>query len=123
VSSIITSLYPTTNGIKDMPDRLPAGVTTLAEAYRSAGYATFATSSVPFTGRLTNLHQGVEVLHEATSLPDFDHSSSKTSRTSANLPCVGGLVRLAAILLGLGLAVTQARRSFAAATPPGAAGA
>jgi arylsulfatase A-like enzyme len=81
VSSIITSLYPTTHGIKDMPDRLPAGVTTLAEAYRSAGYATFATSSVPFTGRLTNLHQGVEVLHEATSLPDFDHSQSKTSRT------------------------------------------
>jgi arylsulfatase A-like enzyme len=81
VSSIITSLYPTTHGIKDMPDRMPAGVTTLAEVYRSAGYATFATSSVPFTGRLTNLHQGVEVLHEATSIPDLDHSSSKTSRT------------------------------------------
>jgi arylsulfatase A-like enzyme len=81
VSSIITSLYPTTHGIKDMPDRMPAGVTTLAEVYRSAGYATFATSSVPFTGRLTNLHQGVEILHEATSIPDLDHSSSKTSRT------------------------------------------
>jgi arylsulfatase len=79
VSSIITSLYPTTHGIKDMPDRLPAGVTTLAEAYRAAGYATFATSSVPFTGRLTNLNQGVEVLHEATSLPE--HHGSKTSRT------------------------------------------
>ena len=78
VSSIITSLYPTTNGIRDMPDRIPAGVTTLAEAYRTAGYATFATSSVPFTGRLTNLHHGVEVLHEATSLPD---RTSKTSRT------------------------------------------
>jgi arylsulfatase A-like enzyme len=80
VSSIITSLYPTTNGIKDMPDRMPAEVTTLAEAYRSAGYATFATSSVPFTGRLTNLHQGVEVLHEATSLGDLDRES-KTART------------------------------------------
>jgi arylsulfatase A-like enzyme len=81
VSSIITSLYPTTHGIKDMPDRMPAGVTTLAEVYRSGGYATSATSSVPFTGRLTNLHQGVEVLPEATSIPDLDHSSSKTSRT------------------------------------------
>ena len=81
VSSIITSLYPTTHGIKDMPDRLPAGVTTLAEVFRSAGYATFATSSVPFTGKLTNLHQGVEVLHEATSLPETDFSGSKTSRT------------------------------------------
>jgi len=81
VSSIVTSLYPTTHGIKDMPDRLPAGVTTLAEAYRTAGYATFATSSVPFTGKLTNLHQGVEVLHERSSLPEVDHSESKTSRT------------------------------------------
>jgi arylsulfatase A-like enzyme len=79
VSSIITSLYPTTNGISDMPDRIPPGVTTLAQAYRAAGYATFATSSVPFTGRLTNLHHGVEVLHEATSLPE--KVQSKTSRT------------------------------------------
>ncbi len=81
VSSILTSLYPTTHGIKDMPDRMPAGVTTLAEAFRSAGYATFATSSVPFTGKLTNLHQGVEVLHESSSVPELDHSGSKTSRT------------------------------------------
>ena len=81
VSSIVTSLYPTTHGIKDMPDRLPAGVTTLAEAYREAGYATFATSSVPFTGKLTNLHQGVEVLHERSSLPEVEFSESKTSRT------------------------------------------
>ena len=81
VSSIVTSLYPTTHGIKDMPDRMPAGVTTLAEAFRTAGYATFATSSVPFTGKLTNLHQGVEVLHESSSVPDLDHSGSKTSRT------------------------------------------
>jgi hypothetical protein len=81
VSSIVTSLYPSTHGIKDMPDRLSAGVTTLAEAYRQAGDATFATSSVPFTGKLTNLHQGVEVLHESTSVPDLEHSESKTSRT------------------------------------------
>jgi len=81
VSSIVTSLYPTTHGIQDMPDRLPEAVTTLAEAYRSAGYATFATSSIPFTGKLSNLHQGVEVLHESTSMPEFDHSGSKTSRT------------------------------------------
>jgi arylsulfatase A-like enzyme len=81
VSSIVTSLYPSTHGIRDMPDRMSAGVTTLAEAFRSAGYATFATSSVPFTGKLTNLHQGVEVLHESTSMPDLDHSESKTSRT------------------------------------------
>jgi len=83
MSSILTSLYPTTHGIKEMPDRLPASITTIAEAYRAAGYATFATSSVPFTGRLTNLQQGVEVLHESTSLPEIDPSGSKTARTYA----------------------------------------
>jgi arylsulfatase A-like enzyme len=67
-TSILTSLYPSTHGVADMPDRVPAAVTALAEVYRQAGYATFATSSVPFTGKLTNLQQGVEVLHEASSL-------------------------------------------------------
>jgi arylsulfatase A-like enzyme len=64
VSSILTSLYPSTTGIIDLNDRLAAAETTLAEAFRQAGYATFATSSVPFSGQLTNLHQGVEVLYE-----------------------------------------------------------
>ena len=81
VPSILTSLYPSTHGITDMPDRIPASVTTLAEVYRNAGYATFATSSVPFTGKLSNLHQGVEVLHERSSLGDDDLlMRSKTTR-------------------------------------------
>jgi arylsulfatase A-like enzyme len=77
----LTSLYPSTHGIKDTPDRIPASVTTLAETYHQAGYATFATSSVPFTGKLTNLHQGVEVLHESTSVERDDRYRSKTART------------------------------------------
>lgn len=81
VASILTSLYPATHGLLDMPDRLPASVTTLAEAYRNAGYTTFATSSVPFTGKLTNLHQGVEVLHERPSITDLEPTSAKTART------------------------------------------
>ena len=48
VPSILTSLYPSTHGIVDMPDRLPSSVTTIAEAFREAGYATWQTSSVPF---------------------------------------------------------------------------
>ena len=80
-SAILTSLYPATHGLLDMPDRLPASVTTVAEAFRAAGYATFATSSVPFTGKLTNLHQGVEVLHERPSIEDLDQTSAKTART------------------------------------------
>ncbi len=67
VPSILTSLYPSTHGIVDFTHRLPAAATTLAELFRAAGYATFMTSAIPFTGQLTNLHQGVEVLHESRS--------------------------------------------------------
>ena len=83
VPTLLTSIYPASHGIVGPPDRLPSQVTTLAEAYRAAGYATFQTSSVPFTGRLSNLHQGVEVLHERTSIDndDLGHSNAKTART------------------------------------------
>ena len=76
--SLLTSLYPTTHGVKEFFDRLPSSATTIAEVYRDAGYATLSFSSILFTGRFTNLHQGFEELHEDGSLPD--HASSKTSR-------------------------------------------
>jgi len=81
VPSILTSLHPTSHGLKIFTDRLPASVTTMAEMFRNAGYATMQTSSVPFSGQLSNLQQGVEVLHEAASikLPE-GLSDSKTSR-------------------------------------------
>jgi arylsulfatase A-like enzyme len=69
VPSILTSTYPTSNGIYELNHRMPASGVTLAEVFRDAGYATWATSSGRFTGRGSNLHQGVEVLHEAESLP------------------------------------------------------
>ena len=81
VPSILTSLYPSTHGITDMPDRLASSVTTLSEAFREAGYATWQTSSVIFAGKLSNLHQGVDVLHERASIGDLDHSPAKTART------------------------------------------
>lgn len=80
VPSILTSLYPTSHGLVVSKDRLPASATTLAEVFRAAGYATFATSSVGFTGQLSNLHQGLEVLHERASLGELEHSRSKTAR-------------------------------------------
>jgi arylsulfatase A-like enzyme len=80
VPSILTSLYPTSHGIVEPADRLPSSVTTLAEALRDAGYATYATSSVGFTGKMTALHQGIETLHESGSVPELDHSYSKTAR-------------------------------------------
>jgi diadenosine tetraphosphatase ApaH/serine/threonine PP2A family protein phosphatase len=76
--SLMTSLYPTSHGVLDFFDRLPASAVTLAEAYRDAGYATLSLSSILFTGKFTNLHQGFEEVHEDGSLPD--RRSSKTAR-------------------------------------------
>lgn len=81
VPSILTSLYPSTTGVFHLPDRVPASVTTLTEAFREAGYTTFHTSSVIFTGRNSNLQQGVEVLHERASIKDLGSYRSKTART------------------------------------------
>jgi len=66
-TSIMTSLYPTTHGVHQIPDRLPASGTTIAEVFRDAGYATASFSSVAFTGQFTNLHQGFEEVHESES--------------------------------------------------------
>jgi len=73
----LTSLYPTTHRIADFADRMPALAVTIAEAFREAGYATWSTSSVAFSGQLSNLHQGVEVLHERASVTE---EGNKTAR-------------------------------------------
>jgi arylsulfatase A-like enzyme len=73
----MTSLYSSTNGVKEMSDQLPAAATTLAEVFRAAGYATVGYSSVAFNGRLTNLHQGYEEFHERSSISE---GGSKTAR-------------------------------------------
>lgn len=78
VPSILTGLHPLTHGLLDFSDRLSPAVETLAEVYRHAGYATVSFSSVAFTGAFSNLHQGFEELHEASSL--VERRSSKTSK-------------------------------------------
>ncbi len=81
--SILTSLYPQSHRVKSIPDRLPAAAVTLAEVYRDAGYVTASFCSNAFTGRLTNLHQGFEEVHEAGSFDtggDSGNYSTKTSR-------------------------------------------
>ena len=80
VPSMLSSLYPTTSGVKSMSDKLPLTATTLAENFQAAGYSTMATSSVVFSGKASNLQQGVDVLHERASVPRDDHPS-KTART------------------------------------------
>ena len=86
VTAILTSLYPTTHTVEDIPDRLPASAATIAEAYRSAGYATLALTSIPFVGQLTNLHQGFEVMHESGSLPDWETLKSSPELVPRLLP-------------------------------------
>ncbi len=81
VSSLLTSLYASSHGVYDIPHKIPSSVTTLTEVFREAGYTTFHTSSVTFSGKNSNLHQGVEVLHERESIDDLGDYRSKTSRT------------------------------------------
>jgi arylsulfatase A-like enzyme len=82
VPSILSSLYPSTQRIAEISDRLPSAAVTLAEVYRENGYATWASAANGFTGRMTNLHQGVEELHEPGSveLPE-GWSRSKNGRS------------------------------------------
>jgi arylsulfatase A-like enzyme len=76
-TSLLTGLYPTTHTVAEFADRLPSSAVTLAEVFRAAGYATLSTSSVLFTGKFTNLHQGFEELHERSSISE---DGSKTAR-------------------------------------------
>ena len=79
VPSIVTSLYPLSSGVLDMEHALPASAKTLAEVFRDEGYATVAYSSVAFTGKMNNMHQGYDELHEASSISDNDYRA-KTAR-------------------------------------------
>ncbi len=80
--SLLASLYVRSHGVVQRLDRLPASATTLAEVFRSAGYATLSLSSIGLTGSFTNLHQGFEEVHEDLSLDVFP--SSKTARELAD---------------------------------------
>ncbi|MEM9556764.1 MAG: sulfatase [Acidobacteriota bacterium] len=78
--SIFTGLWAASHGVVEVLDRLPASAHTMAEAYRDAGYATYGLTSVPFTGRFSNLHQGYETLVELL----FDPTDSKTARANVD---------------------------------------
>ena len=86
--SILTSLYPLTHTVTDVPDRLPSSATTMAEIYRDAGYATLSFSSVTFSGGRHEPAPGVRELHEAAS-----------SRTGPQPGQVGARVRRPAAAL------------------------
>jgi len=84
--SILTSLYPRSHTVRDVSDRLPSSANTLAEIYRAAGYATLSFSSISFTGAATNLHQGFEELHEATSRTGRNRNKSARQFIDRLLP-------------------------------------
>ena len=76
--SLMTGMYARSHRVWEISHKLPAVATTIAEVFRDAGYATLSLCSIVFTGKFTNLHQGFEVLHESSSLPEELHS--KTAR-------------------------------------------
>jgi arylsulfatase A-like enzyme len=88
VPSILTSLYPTSNGVADFPDLLPASAETMAEVFRKGGYATLGFSAIPFTGKMTNLHQGYEEFVET----NLDVSTGGTIQDKAARPFVDRLL-------------------------------
>ncbi|MBI1854006.1 MAG: sulfatase [Planctomycetes bacterium] len=83
VPSILTSLYPTTNGVVSVLAKLPDSATTIAEAFRSAGYRTAAFFTNPFLGNATNLRQGFDTVYEAKDLLGDRKGPRSNSGTSA----------------------------------------
>jgi arylsulfatase A-like enzyme len=79
IPSMVTSLYPLSHTVLKSDKALPASATTIAELFREEGYATVAYSSVPFTGKSNNMHQGYDELHEKGSIADSEYKS-KTAR-------------------------------------------
>ncbi len=59
-TSIMTSLYPSRHGMITDEDRVPEEVTTLAEAYRDAGYRTVGFADGGYMSHHWNIHQGFE---------------------------------------------------------------
>ena len=74
--TLMTSLYPTSHGVREWVDRIPSSAVTMAEVYRDAGYATFSFPANSFTGQLTNLHQGFDEVQELDSLPQETHDKN-----------------------------------------------
>ncbi len=90
VPSILTALYPDRHRVLEFDDRLPSAALTLAEAFRAGGYSTLSLSSVLFTGRMSNLHQGFEELHEVTSVKAQPVSKTSGPYVDRLLPWLEG---------------------------------
>jgi len=78
IPSMVTSLYPLSHTVLGFEHGLPASAKTLAEVFREEGYATVSYSSVPFTGKSNNMHQGYDELQEIGSISDNDYRTKTT---------------------------------------------
>ena len=72
--SALSSLTPSASGVRSFGDRLSEDVTTLAEAFREAGYWTAAFACNPLVGRMTGLDQGFDVFFEPRAVMDGENS-------------------------------------------------
>lgn len=86
VPSFMLSLTPTSHGVRSFADRLPDEASTLAEAFRAAGFASVAFSGNFFVGKLTHLEQGFEEFHEVSSLSDPMFSKTAREQVDRLLP-------------------------------------
>jgi arylsulfatase A-like enzyme len=86
VPSLLLSLYATSHGIRSFNDRLPDEARTLAEVFREAGFATFASSANFFIGKLTHLEQGFEEFRESASLASGNISKTAREQVDGFLP-------------------------------------
>jgi arylsulfatase A-like enzyme len=82
--SMMTSLYPTSTGVRSFNDVLPSSANTLAEAFRKEGRATLALTSISFVGRFSHMHQGFEELHESGALDRGGPLRVKTARPAVD---------------------------------------
>ena len=124
--SLATSLYPSTHGVKEFSDFLPASAVTLAELYREAGYATVSFET--FRRRPKRERDGVTVrrprrvrnrhtfLDERTDA-SHDVVDPKTGTFSPNrIGEQGSIGRQARVAIG-SWSVEQRRRETFAADP------
>jgi arylsulfatase A-like enzyme len=63
ISTLLTSLEPKDHGVRELFDRLPDDIVTLAEAFRDAGYKTSAFVGGGPLGEEQNIYQGFDEVH------------------------------------------------------------
>jgi arylsulfatase A-like enzyme len=83
--SSLSSLFPSVDGVRTGGEQIPDSCTTMAEAFRNAGYLTCAMIRNDFVGRTTHTEQGF----------DFFFPAQEVGPGPANNAALAGLLRAA----------------------------